>query len=105
MDKVMEMIRSIGLPFAYHHFAEGEAPVLPYLVYMVAGSNHFSADGRVYYKVLEFHLELYTKWKDPDMELRVEKTLDEEGIFYEKLESYIKEEGFYQVLYIFEMEE
>lgn len=105
MDKILKMLKSIGLPFAYHHYAEGEAPKLPYLIYLVKGSNNFPADGKVYYKVLEFHIELYTKKKEPEVELLVENVLDEEGIFYEKLESYIKEEDLYEVLYIFETEE
>ena len=32
MDELLRMIRSMGLPFAYDHFAEGESPAPPFLV-------------------------------------------------------------------------
>ena len=47
MDRLLEMLRKIQLPFAYDHFAEGEAPQPPFLCYLLPGSNNFSADGAV----------------------------------------------------------
>ena len=52
MDKLAEILESIGFPYAYDHFAEGEAPDPPFLCYLLPGSNNFSADGRVYCNVL-----------------------------------------------------
>lgn len=105
MDKLLEIIRDIGLPNAYHHFAEGESPKPPFLVYLLSSSNNFSADGKVYFKVNEVHMELYTDYKNPQLEKKIEAVLDEYGIFYNKFESYIESERLYEVLYIFEMEE
>ena len=31
-EEVMAMVEEIGLPFAYHHFAEGEGPDPPFVV-------------------------------------------------------------------------
>lgn len=105
MDKLLELLKEINLPFAYHHFAEGEVPNLPYLVYLTLGTNHFKADGKVYFKVMEVHIELYLDKKEPEMEKRVEEVLDNFEVCYEKAETYIESEKLYEVIYTFEMEE
>ena len=98
------MLGEMGLPFAYHHFAEGESPEPPFICYLLPGSNNFSADGKVYYKINEVHIELYTDLKDLAVEQGVEAVLDEHGIFYNKSEVWIESEKLYEVLYTFEWE-
>ena len=105
MDRLLEIIKHIGLPNAYHHFAEGESPEPPFLIYLLPAGDNFSADGRVYFKANEVHIEIYTDYKSPGIEKKVEAVLDEHGIFYGKTEVYIESEKLYEVLYIFEMEE
>ena len=104
MDNVMEIMEALRLPFAYDHFAEGEAPEPPFVCFLLPGSDNFSADGRVYFKITEVHIELYTDLKDPELESRLEAVLDEHGIFYDKTEVWIESEKLYEVLYSFEME-
>lgn len=101
MAKILE---ELGLPFAYDHFAEGESPETPFICYLSPGSDNFAADGKVYYKINEFHIELYTDYKDPELEERLEDILDGASIFYEKSETWIESEKLYEVLYTFEME-
>lgn len=101
MTKILE---ELGVPFAYDHFAEGESPETPFICYLSPGSNNFAADGKVYYKINEFHIELYTDYKDPELEERLEDILDGASIFYEKSETWIESEKLYEVLYTFEME-
>ena len=84
MDDLVKMMEETGLPFAYDHFEEGEAPEPPFVCYLLPQSNHFSADGRVYLKITEVHIELYTDCKDLSAEQKVEAVLDKHGIFYEK---------------------
>ena len=83
MDKIMELLSKTGIPFAYDHFAEGESPDPPFICFLLPASDNFSADGQVYFKVTEVHIELYTDKKDLELEERVEAVLDEYGIFYE----------------------
>ena len=104
MDSIMEIMEEIGLPFAYDHFAEGESPDPPFICFLLPGSDNFAADGRVYFKVSQVHIELYADEKDPELEQRVEAVLDERGIFYDKTEVWIESERLYEVLYSFEME-
>lgn len=104
MDELLVMLNEMGIPFAYDHFAEGESPEPPFICYLLPQSDHFSADGKVYYKISGVHIELYTDIKDLSVEQKVEAVLDTHGIFYEKSEVWIESEKLYEVLYTFEME-
>lgn len=61
--EVYQMVKSIGMPAAYHHFEEGQSPDPPFLVYLYPESNNFSADGIVYQAVNRLDIELYTEKK------------------------------------------
>ena len=104
MEKLVEIMKATGIPFAYDHFAEGESPKPPFICYLLPASDNFAADGAVYFKANEVHIELYTDFKDLPVEQKVEAVLDERGIFYEKSETWIESEKLYEVLFIFEME-
>lgn len=104
MDKLLNMIKEIGLPNAYDHFAEGESPNPPFLLYLLPSTNHFSADGKPYYKINEVHLELYTDYKNLKLEEQIETVLESYGYFYAKSEVWIESEKLYEVLYSFDME-
>ena len=60
MKRIAELIKSMGLPFAYDHFTEGESPAPPFICYLTPGSDNFAADGRAYYKINIVNIELYT---------------------------------------------
>lgn len=71
MDEILAVLKEAEIPFAYDHFAEGESPEPPFICYMMPASNHFSADGKVYFKINEVHIELYTDFKDLAVEQRL----------------------------------
>ena len=104
IEKLTEMLSAFGVPFAYDHFAEGESPEPPFVCYLLPGSDNFSADGMVYYKINEVRIELYSDVKNPELETKLEDLLDEASIFYNKTEVWIDSEKLYEVLYSFEME-
>ena len=103
-NEIVEMLEETNLPIAYDHFAEGESPDPPFICFLFPGSDNFSADGRVYLKVRNVNVELYTDLKDPELETRLETVLDGHGIFYRKTEVWIESEKLYEVLYQFEQE-
>ncbi len=103
MDELVKIIEEMGVPFAYDHFAEGESPDPPFLCYLLPGSDNFAADGRVYYKMSEVRIELYTDFKDVSLEEKVTAVLDNHGIFYEQSEVWIEEEKLYEVAFEFAM--
>lgn len=104
MDELTALLKELGIPFAYDHFAEGESPDPPFICYLLPESHNFAADGRVYHKITEVRIELYTDYKDLSAEQSVEAVLDAHGIFYDKSETWIESEKLYEVLFTFEME-
>lgn len=104
MDRVLEVLKQLELPFAYDHFAEGESPAPPFICYLLPGSNNFSADGTVYLKISEVRIELYTDKKDLQLEYKIEAVLEKHGFFFEKMETWIESERLYEVVYNFEVE-
>ena len=103
LEELAGMLEKTGFPFAYDHFAEGESPDPPFICYLLPGSDNFAADGRVYFRISEVRIELYTDRKDPVAEALVEKVLDDAGIFYNKSEVWIQSEKLYEVLYSMEI--
>lgn len=103
MEELVAMLQKMGIPFAYDHFAEGESPDPPFICYLLPGSNNFAADGKVYFKINQMRIELYTDSKDLAVERKVEAVLDDSGIFYNKSEVWIQSEKLYEVLYSFEV--
>lgn len=104
MERLMAILNSIGIPYAYDHFTEGESPEPPFLCYLLPGSSNFSADGKVYHRISEVRLELYTDYKDLASEQKVEDVIDTAGLFYNKTETWIDSEKLYEILYSFDME-
>ena len=103
MEELLQMMQEIDIPSAYDHFAEGESPEPPFICYLCPGSDNFGADGKVYYKIDEVSIELYTDEKSPATEQKVETVLDSHGIFYDKSETWIDSEKLYEVIYEFEI--
>ena len=97
--EVVGMLEEMRLPFAYDHFAEGEAVNPPFLVYLYPRASNFAADGVAYYKKDRLQIEMYTDKKDINLEERVEAVLDRYGFFYSKTETWISSEKMYEVLY------
>lgn len=102
---MVELLKSIGLPFAYSHFAEGESPEPPFLLYLYPESHNYGADNIVWKEINKVYLEVYTDKKDILVEKKIEKALMEKGIYWEKSETWIETEKLYEVLYSFELEE
>lgn len=98
-EEVMVIVAELGLPNAYDHFAEGESPEPPFVCFLYPGENAFGADNVVYFSTNQLDIELYTDFKDPELEKRVEAVLTAHEIFYHKSEVWIESEKLYEVLY------
>lgn len=102
---VVEIIKGLGLPFAYDHYAEGEVPDPPYLLYRYPESQNFGADNVVWNRADTVYLELYSDYKDIDTEQKIEQALLQQEIYWDKSETWIDSEKLYEVLYSFGWEE
>lgn len=104
MDELLAILEETGIPFSYHHFAEGESPEPPFICYLLPEDDDFAADGINYYEIDVVQIELYTDKKDLELEHRVQQILTNHGIYYERDEVWISEERLYEVIFYFEME-
>lgn len=95
------VLEDIGIPYAYYAFPVGEAPPLPFLVYLVEDSSNFIADNHVYKRITQGFIELYTAYKDFGTEAQVEDALDEAEIVWEKSSSYKTDDRTYATIYRF----
>lgn len=95
--EISNMIKSMGLPYAYYQFRE--PPPLPFVVYYYPDSDNFNADNKSYQRIMSLNIELYTDNKDFDKERIIEDVLSANDIPYRKLETYIQDEHMYQTLY------
>ena len=102
-EQIAEMMEEMGLPFAYHHFAEDESPAPPFLLFLSPGENTFSADNLAYFSCKQLDIELYTDKKLPELEEQVEAVLSQHEIYYTKTETFIDSEELYEVLYEMEV--
>ena len=102
-EQIAEMMEEMGLPFAYHHFAEGESPAPPFLLFLSPRENPFSADNVAYFSCKQLDIELYTDKKLPELEEQVEAVLAQHEIYYTKTELFIDSEELYEVLYEMEV--
>lgn len=103
MKSIIQMIKSFQLPYAYHHFAEGNAPNPPFVVFYFPNYDHFAADGSVYFKQAILFIEIYTDKKDLTLEEKVEKVLDDYRHYYTKTETWIESERLFLVHYQMEV--
>ena len=92
-----EMLVSSGFPVAHHSFTKKQS--LPYVIYLTPSQDNFGADNKVYHKVQNIYVELYSEKKDTTSEGVLEDIFDENDLFYEKSETHIESEKMYMVVY------
>ena len=102
LSKLVQILKTAGFPIVYSHFTVTEnnpIPAPPYIAYLFTYSSNMYADNKVYQKVNNIQIELYTSKKDLEAEARLEAILDENEIIYESSETFIESEGLYQKIY------
>jgi hypothetical protein len=96
------LLNTVGYPVAYSHFKAtptNPLPSPPYICYLVAYSSNFFADDKVYKKIDNAQIELYTTKKDLVSEGNLERVLDDNEIPYETTETFIESEQLFQKIY------
>lgn len=100
-----DILDTTDLPVVYHSFeASGkEVKQPPYICYYLKESDNIAADNKVSAKLNRCNIELYTDYKSPELEQRLEDALDGASIFYDKTELYITEQKLFEILYEIEI--
>lgn len=105
LNELYTVLAGTHLPVAYGFFKdeeeveEGEGVSLPCITYQVAYSGNFGAENRVYEKIENVDIFLFTKTKDPATEYILESALDAADIFWQVTETYLSTQKCIQRIY------
>lgn len=102
LGELTKILEATGYPVAYSHFTATPTkpvPAPPYICFLVDGSANLMADNKVYHKINDLNIELYTIRKDLVAEANIEKVLDDHEIPYDSYETFIESEKMYQKNY------
>lgn len=100
--EIKRVLDEIGYPVTYYQFKptpNNPVPAPPFITYLVAYSSNFQADNKVFKKIDNLQVELYTVKKDLTAESKLEAVLDHYEIPYESTETFIDSEGLFQKIY------
>ncbi|HDR5354200.1 TPA: hypothetical protein QCS32_006004 [Bacillus thuringiensis] len=102
LGELIKILEATGYPVAYSHFTATPGnlvPAPPYICFLVDGSANLMADNKVYHKINDLNIELYTTKKDVVTEAKLEKVLDDHEIPYDSYGTFIESEKMYQKIY------
>lgn len=98
MQELKAMLEQLQIPVAYSHFNTEQTP--PFVVFLRQSTSNFGADDKVYKKINNYLVELYTEYKDPAIEEQLEDIFDANDVFYNVTsEDYIDSEQMYEIIY------
>ncbi|MDA1690235.1 MULTISPECIES: hypothetical protein [Bacillus] len=96
--ELMKILEATGYPVAYSHFAKSVNP--PFICFLVDGSPNMAADNKIYQKINDINIELYTTKKDLKAEEALENILDKHEIPYSSgSDVFIQSEKVFQKIY------
>ena len=90
LPELKKKLDTLGLPVVYHHWAVGQAPPLPYLIYY---------DDIVYSDGYAVTIEIYSQKKDLALETKVKNLLNENQSPYHSYEDFLDTEDMYLKAY------
>lgn len=102
LTELKSILDATGYPVAYSHFISTDnnpVPNPPFITYLVINSSNMFADNKVYKKIGNIQIELYTNKKDLQAEKKLEDLLDLNEIPYETEETWIDTEKLFQKIY------
>ncbi len=97
LEELKNILDATGYPVAYSHFNSEVVP--PFIAYLVDAEPNFKADNKVYKKLYDVRIELYTDKKDLVAEGKLESLLDENEIPYDADEAFIESENMFMRIY------
>lgn len=94
-QEITTMIRSAGIPSAYHHFSEATAKPTPFICYLYTDDNDVFADNSNYQEIKTLVIELYTDAPDFTIETSIKNILAAHDLTWSREQDYIDDEKMY----------
>ena len=93
------MIESVGIPYAYHQFADDTGQQPPFICFFYGDSNDLAADNTNYARIEPLYIELYTDEKDFALEKQIETLLNANDLVFRKEQTYLDDERMHETIY------
>lgn len=100
---ILNGIQGYSDKVAYYAFPEGQAPELPFIVYIFPDEAGFGADNINYQPTTSVQVEFYSRLKDPTQESLIEAALTANEIYYTKDSTFLEDEQAWMTVYSFEV--
>lgn len=101
LEDFKKKCESAGFKYAYGKFEESTPP--PHLVAVIADTNNFMADNRVYYGPIPIQLDHTYTVKDLEAQEKIENEILGDIAWDKTEEVYLQDEAVWQVSYFFEL--
>ena len=94
-QQINTMIGSVGIPYAYHQFADDTGQQPPFICFFYGDSADLVADNTNYARIEPLYIELYTDEKDFALEKQIETLLNANDLVFRKEQTYLDSERTY----------
>lgn len=98
-EGLKKLLKTLGIPIAYGTFDVKQTP--PYALYYRDFNDNVYADNIVYTYRQHFILEVYTRYRDLDIERKIEELFAANDIPYEVEEEYLADQELRKTTYDF----
>ena len=102
-QQINTMIESVGIPYAYHQFADDTGQQPPFICFFYGNSDDLAADDTNYTRIERLYIELYTDEKDFALEKQIETLLNANDLVFRKEQTYLDDERMYETIYTTEV--
>lgn len=104
LAEIVSMLQETTIPFAYRAFeADGNAPAPPFICYFFPNNIPEAADDANAVQIEELDIELYTKYKDFELEASIEAILTSHDLTFSRDETWLDDEQMQMTLYTMEV--
>ena len=98
-QEVNTLIESVGIPYAYHQFADDTGQQPPFICFFYGDSADLAADNTNYARIEPLYIELYTDEKDFALEKQIETLLNANDLVFRKEQTYLDDERMHETIY------
>ena len=99
LAELYTVLQSTELPVAYKAFPGPVAPVMPFIIYQDTRSHNFGADNKVWFSGTVVQIDLMCSLKNRETEKLLENTLNDAGIYWERVAEFDDNEDYYRTTY------
>lgn len=99
IGRLLNSVPGLQGKVAYRAFPVGNAPELPFVVYLERSQEPFAADNTAYYVSSSVDIELYTETRDAQTEGLLEAAMLDASLIWTKTIDYLDSEQCFIIVY------